>query len=140
MPRPDPNAPKAGQLGMELGVTEQTGERRAGEVLRGRHSKVIDNAISEAFDAGILTSVDGGVAAALRLGFWAGDSFETNNMPYGPAKLLPALTEALREAHMTPDSRQTDVDGEIAALLTDLATVDTEAPDHDDAALPHAED
>ncbi len=68
----------------------------------------------------------------LRASAWSLDSMERSGHHYGPAKLLPGITEALREAHMTPESRQTDTDAAIMQLLADLAAVDSD----DDAALP----
>lgn len=134
MPRPDPKAPRAGQE--SLFSTETTAERRRGEVLRGRHSQAMDTAIAAARAAEVVGDLDAGLTTVLRAGAWALDSMETSGHHYGPAKLLPGLTEALRDAHMTPESRQTDTDAALADLLAELGTIDTTADD-DAAALPH---
>lgn len=55
---------------------------------------------------------------------------ETSGHHYGPAKLVPAITEALRDAHMTPESRVTDTDTAIADLLRDLAAAEADDPDY----------
>lgn len=124
MPRPDPAAPRAGQTSLFEPV-EAVAEARAGQVLRGRHSVAMDDALSAAQAAEVLGDLDGGLATVLRASAWALDSMEKSNHHYGPAKLVPAIVEALRDAHMTPESRKTDTDEAIRALLTDLAEVDT---------------
>ena len=144
MPRPDPHAPGEGQSAL-FEPTERVGERRAGQLLRGRHSVAMDSAIEAAKSAEIIGAVDDGLATVLRAGAWALDSMEASGHHYGPAKLVPAITEALRDAHMTPESRTTDTDSAIADLLTDLAQAEAEDPDYDgctdgDAAIPHASD
>lgn len=136
MPRPDPKAPRAGQESL----FEATAEARIGQVLRGRHSDAMDRALSAAAARQITEDVDEGLATVLRSAAWALDSMEKSGHHYGPAKLIPGITEALREAHMTPESRQTDTDSAIAELLTDLAAVEAEEPADDDAAIHHAED
>lgn len=134
MPRPDPKAPRAGQESL----FEALGETRQGQVLRGRHSEAMDRALDAARAAELVADVDEGLATVLRAGAWSLDVFEAQNKPYGPSKIVQALTEALREANMTPGARVTDTDAAIAALLADLGTVDTDADD--DAAIHHAED
>lgn len=131
MPRPDPKQPGPGQDSLDLDI-ERTAVPRAGQVLRGRHSKAMDEAIAAARDAELVGDVDKGLTTVLRASAWALDSMERSGHHYGPAKLLPGITEALREAHMTPESRQTDTDAAIMQLLADLAAVDSD----DDAALP----
>lgn len=131
MPRPDPKQPGPGQG--DLFAVEQTAVKRACQVLRGRHSAAMDRAVTAARTAEVVADLDEGLTTVLRAGAWALDSMEASGHHYGPAKLLPGLTEALREAHMTPDSRQTDTDAAIADLLADLAAVDT---DEDTPALP----
>lgn len=135
MPRPDPRTPRTGQDG--LFDVEATAQARLGEVLRGRHSDAMDRAIAAARESEIVTDADEGLTTILRAGAWALDSMEKSNHHYGPSKLIPGLTEALRDAHMTPESRQTDVDADIAALIADLAKMDT---DDDHAPVHHAED
>ena len=91
----------------------------------------MDNALVAAAAGEVVADIDGGLATVLRAGAWALDSMERSNHHYGPAKLIPALTEALREAHMTPDARQTDTDAAIHELLADLASADTTSTDDD---------
>lgn len=130
MARPDPKAPGTGQAEL-FAPTETTAQRRAGAVLRGRHSVAMDSALDAARAQQITTPVDDGMATVLRAGAWALDSMESSGHHYGPAKLIPGLTEALRELHMTPESRQTDTDAAIADLLTDLAAVEAQDPAND---------
>lgn len=137
MPRPDPRAPKIGQESFELDIPERTGEARTGEVLRGRHSHAMDAALDAARSAELIGEVDGGAATILRAGAWALDTFEARGQAYGPAKLVPALTEALRELHMTPESRHTDTDDNIADLLRELAAAEQDDPSHGETSLPH---
>ncbi|MGB3604229.1 MAG: hypothetical protein WBA38_11850 [Gordonia sp. (in: high G+C Gram-positive bacteria)] len=132
MPRPDPTAPRAGQAALFEPV-EALPQSRAGQVLRGRHSVAMDEALDAARDAEVVGDIDAGIATVLRAGAWALDSMEQSNKYYGPAKLLPAITEALRDAHMTPESRQTDTDSAIHELLADFATADTTVTDDDTA-------
>lgn len=135
MARPDPKEPGTGQA--QLFETETVAPRRAGQVLRGRHSKAMDRAITAARDSGEVTDLDEGLTTVLRAGAWALDSMETSGHHYGPAKLVPAITEALRDAHMTPESRAAgdSTDAAIEQLIHDLNKIDD-----DDAALPHAAD
>lgn len=137
MPRPDPKQPGRDQQAL-FEATEAVAQDRAGQVLRGRHSVAFDVALAAAADQQIIADPDGALASTLRAGAWALDSMERSGHHYGPAKLIPGITEALREAHMTPESRQTDTDAAIVALLTDLADVEAESTEHDDAALPDA--
>lgn len=133
MPRPDPKQPGPGQA--DLFAVESTAVKRAGQVLRGRHSEAMDRAVTAARTSEVVGDLDEGLTTVLRAGAWALDSMEASGHHYGPAKLVPAITEALREAHMTPESRQTDTDAAIADLLADLAAVDA---DDDAASLPDA--
>lgn len=128
MARPDPKQPGPGQG--SLFESEPTAARRAGEVLRGRHSEAMDRAIQAARTTGVVTEVDEGLTSVLRAGAWALDSMETSGHHYGPAKLVPAITEALRDAHMTPESRAGggEVDEAVMQLVADLNRVDDNAP------------
>lgn len=130
MPRPDPRAPGAGQESMFEAVPVQT----PGKVLRGRHSQAVDEALAAAREAGVVEPMDNALATFVRSAAWAVDAFESQNRPYGPAKLLAPVTEALRELRMTPDSRQSDTDDQIKELLDDLAAADT------DTEVSHRED
>ena len=131
MPRPDPKEPGPGQDAL----FEATAEKREGQVLRGRHSAAVDRALDAARAAELIGSVDEAAATLLRAGAWSLDAFEAQNKPYGPAKLIDPMVAALREARMTPDSRQTDTDDEIKDLLHALAQ-----PDDANAEIPHAAD
>lgn len=135
MPRPDPKAPATGQDSLFEAV-EMTAVRRRGERLRGTHSEAMDDAIAAARSAQIVGDADGGLLTVLRAGAWALDSMEASGHHYGPAKLIPGITEALRDAHMTPESRQTDTDAALLELLAEMATVDSD----DDAPLHHVQD
>ncbi|ANA87579.1 hypothetical protein PBI_JEANIE_1 [Gordonia phage Jeanie] len=112
---------------------ERLADVRVGQVLRGRHSKAMDAALTAANAAEVMGELDGGLATVLRAGAWALDSMEKSNHHYGPAKLIPAMTEALRDAHMTPESRQTDLDSDYRQLLAELASADDSAPVSDSA-------
>lgn len=93
---------------------------------RGRHSKAIDDALTAARAAHLVEAIDGAAASAARHAFWAMDSFEAENKPYGPSKLLPAVTELLRELRMTPDARQSDMDDSLKDLINELSDTDPE--------------
>lgn len=139
MARPDMHDPAAGQSGLfdDSELVELTATPRRGEVLRGRHGKAMDRAIAAARAAEVVGEIDEGLLTTLRASAWALDTMESKGAMYGPAKLLPGITEALTAAHMTPDSRKTDTDAEIAALIRDLGAAPTA---DDDAPLPHAAD
>lgn len=120
MPRPDPHAPREGQPALFDPPTTKDSQRTDG----GRHTRAMSEAVAAAHDAGHLDRIDRGLATVLLSGAWALDSFEAQNKPYGPSKMVPAMVEALREARMTPDSRATDTEDKIAALVATLATAD----------------
>lgn len=124
MPRPDPRAPGAGQS--ELFEVEASAVVREGQVTRGRHSDAMDRAIAAASEQHITDDVDEGLTTVLRAGAWALDVMELRNQSYGPSKLIPAITEALREARMTPEARQGTLESGIADLLTQLGSADLE--------------
>lgn len=116
MPRPDPRRPREGQLGL----FEKQAVKEPDMVLRGRHSEAMDRAISSARALDAMADVDEGLQTVLRAGAWALDSFEAQNKPYGPTKIIDQLVGALREARMTPDSRDVATDDEIKDLLNEL--------------------
>lgn len=130
MPRPDPKAPGDGQESMFEALPTSS----RGHVLRGRHSEAVDTALNAARAAGALEDIDEAMATFVRSAAWAVDKFEKSGLPYGPAKLLQPVTEALRELRMTPESRQSDTDDSIKELLNDLAAADA------DPEVPHRED
>ena len=131
MPRPDPRRPHEGQESL----FETEAVKQPDKVLRGRHSEAIDRAISAARGNDLLDDVDAALLTVIRAGGWALDSFESQNKPYGPSKMIEPLVNALREAHLTPDSRAESTDDAIKELLHDLGTADTS-----DAALHDATD
>lgn len=116
MPRPDPRRPREGQLGL----FEKQAVKEPDMVLRGRHSEAMDRAIIAAQDQDGLAAMDEGLETVLRAGAWALDSFESQNKPYGPTKIIDQMVAALREARMTPESRDVATDDEIKELLHDL--------------------
>lgn len=120
MPRPDPRRPREGQESLFPAPT--TGDDM--RLNTGRHQSAFHDALNAAHDAGHIDRIDGALASALMAGAWALDAFEAQNKPYGPTKILDQITAALREAHMTPDSRAVgdETDERIAALLADLAS------------------
>ena len=140
MPRPDPRAPGDGQ-GALIPI-EGIAEQRSGMVTRGRHSVAIDAALDAAVAAELLSDVDGAAATTLRATGWALDTMEARQQSYGPAKLVPAITELLRELRMTPESRQGGVDAALQELLADMSKFEGIGDDADAGrtALPHTED
>ncbi len=134
MARPDPKQPGAGQAAL-FEPTEAVAQDRAGQVLRGRHSRAFDAAIASAAEQQVVTDPDGALTSTLRAAAWALDSMERSGHHYGPAKLIPGITEALREAHMTPESRQSDIDSAVAELLDGLGGFDPKDA-HDPAPVP----
>lgn len=125
MPRQDPHRPRQGQDALFDPPTTSDSMRTDG----GRHTRAMRRALSAAREVGALDAMDDGLATVLESSAWALDSFEAQNKPYGPSKMIPAVVEALREARMTPDSRQTETEDKIADLVSELATAedDTDA-------------
>ncbi|WCZ36178.1 hypothetical protein CHEID_10580 (plasmid) [Corynebacterium heidelbergense] len=124
MPRQDPRTPGHGQAHLFDPPTTKDSQRLDG----GRHSRAMAGALSAARDAGLIDRIDDGLATVLLAGAWELDSHEAQNQPYGPSKVIPAMVEGLREARMTPDSRQTQTEDKIAALIDDLAAADAADP------------
>lgn len=120
MPRANPHAPTIGQDALFDPPTTKDSQRTDG----GRHTRAMSHAIKAARDTGALDTIDDGIATVLLSGAWALDSFEAQNKPYGPSRMVPAMVEALREARMTPDSRATDTEDKIADLVAELASAD----------------
>lgn len=120
MPRPDPHRPREGQLGL----FEAEAVQEPDKVLRGRHSDAMDRALNAARAQQAMTEVDDGLATVLRAGAWALDAFEKQNKPYGPSKIIGELVEALREARLTPDSRDVATDSSIKDLIHVLNEAD----------------
>lgn len=100
----------------------------------GRHSESMNKALAAARAGDLVDDIDDGLTALLRAGAWALDEMEATGSQYGPAKLIGPMIEALREAHMTPDSRQMAADDAVAELLREFASDDDST-----APAPHAE-
>lgn len=120
MPRPDPKRPRENQI--ELFESEAA--RPPGKVLRGRHSNAIDSALEAARSQGLVDSVDEALLTVIRAGAWSLDSFESQNKPYGPSKIIDGMVGALREARLTPDTRAQATDDNIIELLTQIGAED----------------
>ncbi|AEX42486.1 hypothetical protein [Corynebacterium diphtheriae] len=131
MPRPDPKRPREGQIGL----FESEAVQEPGKVLRGRHSDAMDRSIAAAKAADLVDEIDDGILTVLRSGAWALDALESQNKPYGPAKLIDPLINALREARLTPDSRAVATDDAINQLMTELTSDDE--PTDPTTSVPH---
>lgn len=117
MPRPDPRRPRENQAALFAAPPTNKDAVLADQ---GRHSQAFRAAIRAANEAGHLEEIDGALASSLIAAAWSLDQFEAQNKPYGSTKLLQPIVEALREARMTPDSRQTETEDHIAELVADL--------------------
>lgn len=125
MPRPDPRRPRDGQIDL----FEDVPIKRPDKLLRGRHSDAMDIAIDAARARDLVDDVDLGLLTVLRSGAWALDALEASDHHYGPAKIITPMVDALREARMTPESRQAASDDAVTQLLEELnADDDTSAP------------
>lgn len=113
MPRPDPHRPREGQEALFAPPTTSDDML----VNRGRHANAMGAALARARADGLLSEVDSGLATVLLSGAWALDSFEAQNKPYGPSKMIQPMLEALQAAGMTPDARGTQTDDHIQELL-----------------------
>lgn len=118
MPRPDPRRPRENQAALFEAPPTNKDSARADQ---GRHTQAFRSAIHAAHEAGHLEEIDGALASSLIAAAWSLDQFEAQNKPYGSTKLLTPIVEALREARMTPDSRQTETEDHIAELVADLS-------------------
>lgn len=121
MPRPDPKRPREGQEAL----FEAEAVKQPDCVLRGRHSMALDAALDAARENQVIHPIDEGIATVLRAGAWALDTLEKQDRPYGPAKLIPAMTEALTAAHMTPESRKLESEDLAKQLFEDLAALES---------------
>lgn len=127
MARPDPKRPREGQIDL----FENVPIKQPDKLIRGRHSEAMDEAINAALDRDLVDTVDKGLLTVLRSGAWALDSLEASSHHYGTSKLITPLVDALREARMTPESRQAASDDAVALLLEELTN------DDDSATVPH---
>lgn len=135
MPRPDPKAPRAGQDSL-FDLSDAVAEKRAGELRRGRISNDTDKALSAAVRLGLVRDVHLALVAVARHNAWAMDTFESENKPYGSAKVAPAQLEVLRELGLTPAAEQGGDDA-FAQLIAEMNALDTS---NDDTPIPHAAD
>ena len=126
MPRRDPRkvGPDQGIL-FERPATPEDMDIDGG----GRHSRAMSGALESAAAAGFIDDIDGGLATVLMSGAWSLDKFEAAGQAYGPSKAIQPMVEALREAHMTPDSRQIDTDDKINDLVRELARAEATDPE-----------
>lgn len=100
----------------------------------GRHTESMNKALAAAREHDLVDDIDDGLTAVLRAGAWALDEMEATGSQYGPSKLIGPMLEALREAHMTPDSRQLAADDAVTQLLREFADDDDST-----ATAPYAE-
>lgn len=124
MPRPNPKDPKEGQLDL----IEREAVKRAGEILRGRHSIAVDAALAAAAEQGYTDEVDKALLTTIRAGAWALDVFEAQNKPYGPAKTIEPMLAAIREAGLTPEVRAAHTNDNVDVLLENLMAADDPSP------------
>lgn len=120
MPRPNPLAPGPGQGSLFPAPTTGDDMRHN----RGRHQTAFSQALDIAYDQGLIDSVDGALASTLMAGAWSLDSFESQNKPYGPSKIVQPILDALRAAHMTPDTRPDTTDDAISQLVAELSAAE----------------
>lgn len=123
MPRPDPKAPGPGQGDMfadDDAVPKFTVNSGAQEH-RGRISTEIDAAFAAAQEQELVREEHRALMAVVRHGGWAMDNFEATNKPYGASKLIPGMTEALRELNLTPAAQADAVDDSLKDLLNGIA-------------------
>lgn len=120
MGRPDPRAPGENQIDL----FENKPVRNPNNLTRGRHSEAMDTAIEAARSRELVDDIDKGLLTVLRSGAWALDVLELENRPYGPAKLINPMVEALREAHLTPESRAQETNDAVSTLLNKLSEED----------------
>lgn len=133
MARPDPRRPRDGQAPLFDGETLPAAV--PGKITRGRHSEAIDRAFAAATEADLLRPEHEALQTIVRSTGWALDCFEQQNKPYGPAKLVPAAVEALRELKLTPAAQEDETDDKLRELLDAIGTPDpgTEVPHATDA-------
>lgn len=118
MPRRPSNAPEDGQESMFEDLPTPDAVVRTD---RGRHSKAVETAIAAAKGDDVLGAADEAALSLVRAGAWALDTFEAQNKPYGPAKLVNPILDALKELRMTPETRAVAQDDEMSRLLRELA-------------------
>lgn len=87
----------------------------------GRHSLMLEKAISECESRGLLDQVDEGLLSVARAAAFGLDYAEAHpKASYAISHLLGPYREVLAELHMTPASRAAEADETLAALLGGL--------------------
>lgn len=130
MPRPDPRRPLDGQESLFEAVPITA----PGKLTRGRHSVAVDAAFKAATDAELLRPEHEALSTFVRHAAWAADALEAGNKPYGAAKLIPAVTEAVRELGLTPAAAADETNEALLSLLDQIATPTS---DYGDTEIPH---
>ena len=101
--------------------------------MHGEYVTAVERTVAAAAEAGDLGQLDSAAIALLVAGARSLEASEAMGKPYAAAKMLPPMTEILRELRLTPESRPQASSGDrIDALLAELARNDEE-PSHDDA-------
>lgn len=113
MPRKNPRRPREGQEALFAPPTSNDDML----VNRGRHANAMGAALTQAHEQGLIDDIDQGLATVLLAGAWALDSFEAQNKPYGPSKMIEPMLNALTAACMTPQARGSETDDHIQELL-----------------------
>ena len=89
---------------------------------KGRHAKMLEDAIKAAMDSGQLEAVDGGMLSLARANALALDEAEASPKPYYPiAQLTGPYREVLEALGMTPAQRETKANDELSRALAELA-------------------
>ena len=87
----------------------------------GRHSTMLELAIAESFERGLLDDVDQGLLSAARAAAFGLDYAEAHpKASYAISHLLGPYRECLAELRMTPTSRAEDTADSLAELLGGL--------------------
>lgn len=118
MPKRADSAPDAGQTDM---FPDLAGDGAVVRTARGRHAKAVEQAITAARSDELLGDADEAALALVRAGAWALDTFEAQNKPYGPSKIINPILDALKELRMTPETRAVAQDDTVSMLLRELA-------------------
>lgn len=88
---------------------------------QGRHSLMLEKAITECFARGFLDDVDEGILSAARAAAFGLDYAEAHpKASYAIAHLLGPYRECLESLRMTPESRAAEADETLAELLGGL--------------------
>lgn len=96
MPRPDPRAPKDGQADLFGGALART--VAAGPLVPGETTARVDAALA----AAALPPEADALAAFLHDAAVCSDAFKARGLPYGLAKLLPGVTDAVDALGLSP--------------------------------------